>query len=121
MALTVTEANAVNRLIDHLTGHATVIDTRVTRRDAIDHLVLLAEHAYKTLSAGYTGADARQTLTEYWPVPTAGLAASPAPRPAAKPRRAAMVLCARCHAIRAEVPVPDGEPICIYCAEKSEA
>lgn len=114
MALTIEQATAVNTVIRHLTGDRDVIGEIIRRPETIAALELLAVHAYKALSAGYDGPRARTALEENWPVPAEGRAASPAPRP--KQHKAALVLCARCHVIRAEVPVPDADPICVYCA-----
>lgn len=55
MALTVTEAMAVNTLLDYLIG--THKDGRTDARLAAE---LLADHANKTLSAGLTGAAVQQ-------------------------------------------------------------
>ena len=111
MPLTNEEANAVNRLIDHVTNHPDHTNTFTTRAEAIDAFALLAEHAYKKLYAGYNGERARRLLEESWPVPTTGRAASPAPTPK-RQRAADMPKCTRCHVIRAEV----GD-LCIYCAK----
>jgi hypothetical protein len=114
MALTIREANAVQRVIRHLTGQSSTGGAPVSRAAVIDDLVHLADHARKPLhlsgQPAYSADEARTALEENWPVPTEGRAASPAPRP--KQHKAAMVLCARCHVIRAEV----GD-LCVYCAE----
>jgi hypothetical protein len=59
MALTVTEASAVNTLIDYLLGNRNALGGP-DRLDARQAAELLADHANKTLSAGVTGSHVRQ-------------------------------------------------------------
>jgi hypothetical protein len=115
MALNLTEANAVQSVMRHLTGQLSC-GAPISRAQTIDDLVHLVDHAYQPLhrsgQPAYTADEARTLLEGLWPVPTAGRATSPV-RPA-KPRRgtvAALPKCARCHVIRAEA----GD-LCVYCA-----
>lgn len=59
MALTVTEASAVNDLLDYVYGRADLAGRRTTLQDAHTAAQLLADHAYKTLMAGVRGSDLR--------------------------------------------------------------
>ena len=65
MALTITQANAVNHVIAHLTHGA------FTREQAINDLAELASGASKALHAGYSDERARAALGELWPDLTA--------------------------------------------------
>lgn len=59
MALTVTEASAVNTLIDYLLGNRNALGGP-DRLDAREAAQLLADHAHKTLSAGVNAVDVQQ-------------------------------------------------------------
>lgn len=64
MALTVSEASAVNKLIDFVTGQRDGTDQRASSGDALDAAELLARGANKRLSAGYRGDG---DVANYWP------------------------------------------------------
>lgn len=65
MALNVSESHAVLRIIDHVTGMHSPGGREVTRAEAIDALVLLAEAASKRLLVG-SGERARDALEQHW-------------------------------------------------------
>jgi hypothetical protein len=60
MALTITQANAVNHVITYLTGAG------ISREQAIVDLAELAGGAVKALHAGYTPERARAALEQRW-------------------------------------------------------
>jgi hypothetical protein len=65
MALTITEAHAVNRLIDSIIGRTSSgVPNDVTVTEARDHAAFLADHANKALMAGWNGVRVRAA----WPV-----------------------------------------------------
>lgn len=64
MALNVGESHAVLRIIDHLTGTHSPGGREVTREQAIDALVLLAEGAEKRLLVGTS--HVRAVLEQRW-------------------------------------------------------
>lgn len=61
MALTMVQANDVNKVIGHLTGNP-----GIPREYALDALARLADAAYKTLHAGHTADSAREHLQHRW-------------------------------------------------------
>lgn len=61
MALTISQANAVNALVKHLTG-----SKNFTREQAIEALAELVRGASKALLAGYTPDNARIALRQRW-------------------------------------------------------
>ena len=61
MALTIGEASAYNLLLDYFLGSQSGLP--VYSEDAKNAAVLLADHAHKSLSAGWTG----DQVTERWP------------------------------------------------------
>jgi len=69
MALNRAEGRAINRVIGHLSGDATI-----SRAAVIEDLAILADHAHKSLHASgqgaYTADRARAVLEAGWPVPT---------------------------------------------------
>lgn len=71
MALTMTEAHAVNTLLQWLIGERPDrldMTSAPTSEDACDAAALLADHAHKTLMAGWT----RQGVENLWPESEAG-------------------------------------------------
>lgn len=72
MTFNLPEADAVNNVIEHLTGcHPHRADRALPTRDqAVEALVLLADGAHKRLGAGYSGKRARERLA-MWPGNTA--------------------------------------------------
>lgn len=71
MTLNLTEACAVNTVLEHLTGKfpGNVPPARPLpdRAEAIGALASLADASYRRLTAGYTGATARERLEAHWP------------------------------------------------------
>jgi hypothetical protein len=63
VALTGTEAHAVNRLLDWVLGLPNALGEPVASDQAAAAAALLADHAYKTLSAGLTG----DGVMSHWP------------------------------------------------------
>lgn len=57
MALTITEAAAVNRLVRYLNGDE---ESRAAKKEASEALQLLADHACKSMGAGVRAADAKR-------------------------------------------------------------
>lgn len=61
MALTVTQAHAVNEIATFLLGPARLSGRgEVTVDEAVEALALLADHAHRTLMAGRNGEDVRR-------------------------------------------------------------
>lgn len=57
MAVTVTEAHAINTLLRHLLGTASAAGTVPTADQARDAAAVLARSAHRTLAAGITESD----------------------------------------------------------------
>jgi hypothetical protein len=70
VTLNISEARAVLRVIDHLTG----LDGpgRATRAEAVGHLAHLAASARQRLGEGLTQTDVQRLLTALWTEPEEG-------------------------------------------------
>jgi hypothetical protein len=68
MTLNISEANALNRVINHLAGLSRPGSGEpfISREQAIDDLALLARGASKTLHAGHSQTSAHEALTKGW-------------------------------------------------------
>lgn len=68
MTLNIGEANALNRVINHLAGLSKPGSGEpfISREQAIDDLALLARGASKTLHAGHSQTSAHEALTKRW-------------------------------------------------------